>query len=129
MKSCAVVPARLLSKVITTVPASPVTASSRSLLVSSVSLNWGEFGLKKLRVRLERYRQRGPAMRARHLQRRGDDGTVAEVDAVEITHRNHRSLGIAAAGVVSRITIKPGAILGNSSTEVGWRRTVTWAAQ
>ncbi len=49
MKSCAVVPARPLSKVMTTAPASPVPASSRSFEVSSVSRNWGEFGLKKLR--------------------------------------------------------------------------------
>src|SRR5258708_2046166 len=133
MKFCAVVPARAMSKVITTAPASPVPANSRSLAVSSVSLNWGEFGLKKLRgcgsnvtasagqpgsgqrpqlgglvgepelggvraekaarVRLERHRQRRPAMIARHLQRRGNDRTVAEMDAVEIPHRYHRSLG------------------------------------
>src|SRR6267143_1402798 len=73
MKSCAVVPARPLSKVITTAPASPVPASNRSFEVSSVSRNWGEFGLKKLRG--------------------CDNGAVAEVDAIEITHRHHSSLG------------------------------------
>ena len=38
-------------------------------------------------------------MGAPHLKRRSDNGAVAEMDAVEIAHRNHVSLGIAAAGV------------------------------
>ncbi len=49
MKSCALVPARAPSKVITTAPSRPVPASSRSFAVSSVSLNCGVCGLKKLR--------------------------------------------------------------------------------
>src|SRR5437899_969221 len=49
MKSCAEVPARVLSNVITTAPSSPVPASSRSLLASSDRRNCGLFGLKKLR--------------------------------------------------------------------------------
>ena len=42
-------PGPALSKVITTAPASPVPANSRSFPASSVSRNWGVFGLKKLR--------------------------------------------------------------------------------
>ena len=49
MKSCAVVPARALSKVITTAPARPVAARSLSLLASVVRRNCGLLGLKKLR--------------------------------------------------------------------------------
>ena len=32
---------------------------------------------------------------------------MAEMDAVEIAHRHHGAGGMAAAGVVSRITVKP----------------------
>ena len=94
MKCCAVVPARPLSKVITTAPESPVPASSRSLLASSVSRNWGVFGLKKLRgMGLEGHRQRRPAMGAAHLQGGRNHRAVAEMDAVEIAHRHHRPPG------------------------------------
>ena len=48
---------------------------------------------KAARMRLEGQRQRRPAMRAPHLQRGRDHGAVAEMDAVEIAHRHHRSLG------------------------------------
>ena len=44
---------------------------------------------KAARMRLEGQRQRGPAMRPAHLQRRRDHGAVAEVDAVEIAHGDH----------------------------------------
>ena len=44
-------------------------------------------------MRLERHRQRGPAMGAAHLQGGRNHRAVAEVDAVEIAHRHHRSLG------------------------------------
>ena len=47
---------------------------------------------KAARMRLEGQRQRRPAMRPPHLQRRGDDGPVTEMDAVEIAHRHHGSL-------------------------------------
>jgi len=43
-------------------------------------------------VRLEGDRQRRPAMRPAHFQRRGDDGPVPEMNTVEIAHRHHRSL-------------------------------------
>ena len=45
------------------------------------------------RMRLERHRQRGLAMGAAHSQRGLDHGAVAEMDAVEIAHRDHDSLG------------------------------------
>ena len=48
---------------------------------------------KAARVRLERHRQRRPAVGAAHLQRGFDHRAVAKVDAIEITHRHHRSLG------------------------------------
>ena len=48
---------------------------------------------KAARMRLERHRQRRPVMAARHLKRRGNDGAMAEMDAVEIAHRHHRPLG------------------------------------
>src|ERR1700716_3072654 len=102
MKPWAGVPARALSKVITTAPASPVPASSRSFPASSVSRNWGLFGLKKLRGcgsegttrrgRGEGHRQRGPAVGAPHLQGGRNNGAVAEMHAIEIAHRHHRSL-------------------------------------
>ena len=51
MKSCAVVPARALSKVMTTAPARPVPAKSRSLLVSLLSRNCGlKHGIYAVRV-------------------------------------------------------------------------------
>ena len=94
MKSCADVPARPLSKVITTAPASPVPASSLSLLVSSVRRNCGLFGLKKLRGCGSKVTAKaGLPMGAAHVQGGGDHGPVAEMDAVEIAHRDHRPLG------------------------------------
>ena len=57
---------------------------------------------KAARMRLEGHRQRGPAMRAPHLQRRCDHRAVAEMDAVEIAHRHHRSLGDRGRGRGSR---------------------------
>ena len=44
-------------------------------------------------MRLERDRQRRPALRARHQQRSAYDRAVAEVDTIEIAHRNHRASG------------------------------------
>ena len=43
-------------------------------------------------MRLERYRQRGLALRTSHAQGGGNNGAVAKVDAIEIAHRHHRSL-------------------------------------
>ena len=48
---------------------------------------------KAARVRLERHRQRGPAMRLPHIEGGRDHGAVAEMDAIEIAHGNDRSLG------------------------------------
>ena len=48
---------------------------------------------KAARMRLEGQGQRRPAMGAAHLQGGGDHRAVAEMDAVEIAHRHHRSLG------------------------------------
>jgi len=125
MKSCADVPARVLSKVITTAPARPVPANSLSLLASSVSLNCGEFGLKKLRgcgsnvTASADGHGRGPS--AARLNHRA----VAEVDAVEIAHRHHRPPGNLGQRRVSRITIKPGVIFQGSSGRDRWGGTVT----
>ena len=56
-----------------------------------MSLNCGVFGLKKLRGCGSKVTaSAGLAMRAPHLQRGGDHRAVAEMDAVEIAHRNHR---------------------------------------
>src|ERR1700761_5412904 len=127
MKSCAVVPARDLSKVMTTAPASPVPASNRSFPASSVSRNWGEFGLKKLLGCGSKVSAKAGLPWARPI-----------VSAASITARWPRwtpsklpiattiPLGIAAWGVESRITIK--------SDGMGWGLqlwpdaggTVTW---
>ena len=48
---------------------------------------------KAARMRLEGHGKSRPAVRARHLKGCGNDGTVAKMDAVEIAHRHHRSLG------------------------------------
>src|SRR5215475_2651430 len=53
---------------------------------------WSGRAEKAPRMRLEGHCQRRPAMHPPHLQRRGDDGTVTEMDAVEIAHRDHASL-------------------------------------
>ncbi len=45
------------------------------------------------RMGLERQGQRGPAVRAADLERGGDDGPVAEVNAIEIAHRHHCAPG------------------------------------
>ena len=47
---------------------------------------------KAARMRLEGHRKRRLAMRPAHLQGGRDHGAVAEMDAVEIAHRHHRSL-------------------------------------
>src|SRR6266568_3647601 len=73
-------------------------------------------------VRLERHRQRGPAMRARHLQRSRNNGAMAEVDAIEITHRNHRSLGDRGRGRGIADNSKARRHSRDSSTDVGWGR-------
>ena len=44
------------------------------------------------RVRLEGDRKRRFSVGAAHVQRRADDGAVAEMDAVEIAHRDHGPL-------------------------------------
>src|SRR5437667_12324018 len=130
MKSCAVVPALFLSKVITTAPANADPAKSRSLAVSSLSLNWGEFGLKKLR-----------GCGSNVTASAGRRWVRAICSAAAITARWPRwtpsklpiattdPLGIAAAGVVSRITVKPGAILGILQQTSDGGGTVTWRAQ
>ena len=90
MKSCAVVPARVLSKVITTAPFSPVPASSRSLLASSERRNCGLFGLKKLRGCGSKVTANAGLPWARPIRKRGvDHGAVPEMDAVEIAHGDH----------------------------------------
>ena len=48
---------------------------------------------KAARMRLERHRQRRLAVGRAHLQGGRDHGAVAEMDAVEIAHRDHRSPG------------------------------------
>ena len=48
---------------------------------------------KAARMRLERHRQRRPAVRPPHIEGGGDHRAVAEMDAVEIAHRNDGSLG------------------------------------
>src|SRR5690349_11036227 len=113
MKSCAEVPARALSKVITTAPASPVPASNRNLLVSVVSRNCGLFGLKKLRGCGSKVKAKAGLSWARPIR-----------SAAPITARWPRwtpsklpiattvPLGIAEAGVVSRITVNSDGILG-----------------
>ena len=53
---------------------------------------------KAARMRLEGHGERRLAVGAAHPQGRVDHGAVAEVDAVEIAHRDHGPLGIAAAG-------------------------------
>ena len=58
-------------------------------------------------------------MRARHLQRRGNNGAVAKVDAIEITHRNHRSLGDRGRGRGVADNSKAGRHSWNSSKKVG----------
>ena len=65
---------------------------------------------KAARMRLERHGKSRPAMSARHVKRSGNDGAVAEMDAVEIAHRHHRPLRDRGFGVVSRITAKRGVI-------------------
>ena len=113
MKSCAVVPARPLSKVITTAPESPVPASSRSLLASSVSRNWGVFGLKKLRgcgskVTASAGRPWArPICRAAAITARWPRWTPSKLPIATTA-----PLGMAAAGVVSRITVKSDVISG-----------------
>ena len=85
---------------------------------------------KAARMRLEGHGKRRLAVGAAHLQGRVDHGAVAEMDAVEIAHGDHGPLGIAAAGVVSRITVKPVVISGflqDSWASVMRGRTVTWA--
>ncbi len=47
---------------------------------------------KPARMRLEGHRQRRPAVAMRHLQGGLDHRAVAEMDPVEITHRDHRPL-------------------------------------
>ena len=101
----------------------PGSGQQRSLAASSVSRNWGVLGLKKLaRVRLERHRQRRLAMRPAHLEGRSDNGPVSEVNAVEITHRHHRSLGDRGrrGGIADKI--KPDVILGIFQRRWGWGR-------
>ena len=99
MKSCAEVPARPLSKVITTAPASPVPASSRSLLVSSVRRNCGLFGLKKLRGCGSKVTAKAGFPWARPMfSAAAYHGAVAEMDAVEIAHGDHRPLGDVGGG-------------------------------
>ena len=114
MKSCAVVPARALSKVMTTAPSSPVAASSRSLLVSVVRRNCGLLGLKKLRgcgskvsakAGLPRAR---PICRAAAITARWPRWTPSKLPIATTAPR-----GISAAGVVSRITVKSESIVGN----------------
>src|SRR2546429_2996217 len=114
MKACAVVPARALSKVITTAPARPVAARSLSLLASVVRRNCGLLGLKKLRGCGSKVSAKAGLPRARPI-----------CSAADITARWPRwtpsklpiattaPLGIAAAGVVSRMTVKSDGISGN----------------
>ncbi len=88
---------------------------------------------KAARMRLEGHGE-APACRGRAPIRRAavDHGAVAEMDAVEIAHGDHRPAGDRGGGVVSRITVKPGVISGilhgffRDSSGLGERgRTVT----
>ena len=113
MKSCAEVPARVLSKVITTAPSSPVPASSRSLLASSERRNCGLFGLKKLRGCGSKVTAKAglpwarPIRKAASITARCPRWTPSKLPMATTAPR-----GISAAGVVSRITVKPVVISG-----------------
>src|SRR5262245_39975441 len=106
MKSCAEVPARTLSKVITTAPARPVPAKSLSLLVSVVRRNCGLFGLKKLRGCGSKVTANAglpcarPICRAAPITARWPRWTPSKLPIATTA-----PLGMVAAGVVSRITV------------------------
>jgi hypothetical protein len=70
-------------------------------------------------MRLERHRQRGPTMGARHLQGGGNHRAMAEMDAVEITHRDHRPLGDRGRGGVIADNRKARRHFKDSSTKAG----------
>src|SRR6266700_294587 len=109
MKSCALVSALILSKVMTTAPARPVPARSRSFAVSSVSLNWGVFGLKKRRgcgskVNASAGRPWArPISSAAAMTARWPRWTPSKLPIATTA-----PLGIALAGVASRIVVKAG---------------------
>src|SRR5215475_3386111 len=112
MKSCAEVPARVLSKVITTAPARPVPARSRSLLVSVVRRNCGLFGLKKLRGCGSNVTAKAgwpcarPIRSAAPITARWPRWTPSKLPIATTA-----PLGIVEAGVVSRITVNLDVIL------------------
>jgi len=80
-------------------------------------------------MRFERHRQRRLAMRTPHAQGGGNNGAVAEVDAVEIAHRHHRSLGNGGRGRGVADNGKTRRHFRDSSTRAGCGGTVTWGAQ
>src|SRR5215475_14225881 len=132
MKSCAEVPARALSKVITTAPASPVPASNRNLLVSVVRRNCGLLGLKKLRGCGSKVTAKAglpcarPIRSAAPITARWPRWTPSKLPIATTA-----PLGIAEAGVWSRMTVKSLVISTVSQIVVGEgqndaRRTVAW---
>src|SRR6185369_9404372 len=93
--------------------ASPVPANSRSLLVSSERRNWGLFGLKKLRGCGSKVTAKAglpwlrPICRAAAITARWPRWTPSKLPMATTA-----PLGIASAGVVSRMTVKPFVIAG-----------------
>ena len=74
---------------------------------------------KAARMRLERHRQRRPAVGAPHPQGGGDHGAVAEMDAIEIAHRHHGPLGDRGRGRGVADNGKARRHFGDSSAQVG----------
>src|ERR1700738_1472198 len=113
MKSCAEVPARALSKVITTAPSGPVPANNLSLAASSVRRNWGVWGLKKLRGCGSKVTASAGRVCARLIcSARAITARWPRCTPSKLPSATTVPLGIAAAGVVSLITVKPGVISG-----------------
>jgi hypothetical protein len=82
---------------------------------------------KAARMRFERHRQRRLAVGAPHLQGSRNNGAVAEVDAVEITHGNHGSLGDSGRGRGIADHGKTGRhVSGFFNSGRGGAGTVTW---
>src|SRR5262249_52486080 len=93
MKSSAESEASARSNVSTSAPLSPLAASRRSLVVSSVSRNSGTSGRRKRRGGgAEGGAGRGAAGGVRGGGRRADHGAMAAVHAVEIADRDYAAL-------------------------------------
>src|SRR5713101_10031093 len=85
---------------------------------------------KAARMRLERHRQRRPAVGVAHLQGRCNHGAVTEVDAIEIAHGDHGSLRDGGRGRGVADNGEAGRHFRDSSTQGSdGGGTVTWGAQ